>query len=300
MKYLLSILFLLYITLASAQELNCQVNVVTNPALDITTTEKEIFKDLEQSIFELMNNTSWTKNEYAVEERINCVFQISITKVSGSGSYEASLQVQATRPVYNSTYNTTLLNHMDEDVGFAFQRNAQLLFTENQFSSNLTSILSFYAYYIIGLDADSFSPKAGDPHFAKAQSVVTLAQSAGGLGWRASEKGRRNRYWLIDNTLQELFSPLRESYYEYHRDGLDNLHNDQNLGRTNISAALEKLLDVNSARPGSINVLNFVQAKRDELKGVYADGERKQKIDVVNTLKRLDPTNSSKYQEILD
>jgi hypothetical protein len=208
--------------------------------------------------------------------------------------------VQATRPVYNSTYNTTLFNFLDQDVGFGFLRNTQLLFTENQFSSNLVSILSFYAYYLIALDADSFALSAGDPHFATAQNIVTLAQSAGGTGWRASEKGRNNRYWLIDNALQELFSPLRESYYEYHRKGLDNLYNDQELARTNIAAALNKLLKVNSSRPGAVNILNFIQSKRDELKGLYAEGERKQKVEVVNTLKRLDPANSSKYQEILD
>ena len=300
MKYFFSILTLFFVTFTSAQELNCQVNVVSDPALDVTTTEQEIFAGLEQAIFELMNNTSWTKDQYEVEERINCVFQISITKINTTGSYEASLQVQATRPVYNSTYNTTLFNFLDQDFGFTFQRNAQILFTENQFSSNLASVLSFYAYYILGLDADSFGLRAGAPHFAKAQNIVTLAQSGGGIGWRASEKGRRNRYWLIDNTMQELFAPLRDCYYEYHRDGLDNLYNNQSLARTNISEALNKLLAVNSSRPGSVNVLNFTQAKRDELKGVYSDAERKEKVDVVNTLKRLDPANSSKYQEILE
>ncbi len=291
---------MLSILYVSGQELNCQVNVVTKPGVDITTTEQEVLSELEQSIFELMNSTSWTKDQYEVEERINCVFQLSITKVSGNGVFEGSLQVQATRPVYNSTYNTTLINFLDEDVSFAYQRNAQILFSENQFTSNLTSILAFYAYYIIGLDADSFSLRAGDPNFNKAQNIVTLAQSGGGLGWRSSEKGRRNRYWLIDNTLQELFSPLRETFYEYHRDGLDNMFNNQELAKTNISAAVNKLLAVNNSRPGSVNILNFVQSKRDELKGIYGEADRKQKIELVNTLKRLDPANSSKYQEILE
>lgn len=300
MKFILTIISLLSILYVSGQELNCQVNVVTKPGVDITTTEQEVLSELEQSIFELMNSTSWTKDQYEVEERINCVFQLSITKVSGNGAFEGSLQVQATRPVYNSTYNTTLINFLDEDVSFAYQRNAQILFSENQFTSNLTSILAFYAYYIIGLDADSFSLRAGDPNFNKAQNIVTLAQSGGGLGWRSSEKGRRNRYWLIDNTLQELFSPLRETFYEYHRDGLDNMFNNQELAKTNISAAVNKLLAVNNSRPGSVNILNFVQSKRDELKGIYGEADRKQKIELVNTLKRLDPANSSKYQEILE
>lgn len=300
MKYIILFFLLGIASVALSQELNCQVNVVANPALDVTTTEKEIFEELEQKVFDLMNNTTWTKDNFEVEERINCVFQISITKIIGTGAYEASLQVQATRPVYNSTYNTTLFNFLDEDLSFSFQRNAQLLFTENQFSSNLVSVLSFYAYYILGLDADSFLLNGGDPHFDKAQNVVSLAQSGGGSGWRANEKGRKNRYWLIENTLQELFSPFREGYYDYHRKGVDNLYEDQALARTEILKATKKLLKVTSSRPGSVNILNFAYSKREEIKKIFKDGDRKQKVEIVNTLKRLDPANSSKYQEILE
>lgn len=300
MKYILNLLILLVSSAALGQELNCQVNVVANPGLTVTTTEKEIFQEIEQSIFELMNNTSWTKDKFEVEERINCVFQITIDKIPSTGNYEGKIQVQATRPVFNSTYNTTLFNYLDEDLYFSYQRNAQLLFTENQFSGQLTSLLAFYAYYIIGLDADSFSLNAGDPHYDKAQNIVSLAQSSGGIGWKSSQKGRRNRYWLIENTTQELFSPIRDCYYEYHRKGLDNLSEDQALARTNISTALNYLLQVNKVRPGSVNVLNFLRSKRDELKSIYAEAERKQKMEVVNTLKRIDPSNSSKYQEILE
>lgn len=300
MKYILNLLILLVASAALGQELNCQVNVVANPGLTVTTTEKEIFQEIEQSIFELMNNTSWTKDKFEVEERINCVFQITIDKIPSTGNYEGKIQVQATRPVFNSTYNTTLFNYLDEDLYFSYQRNAQLLFVENQFSGQLTSLLAFYAYYIIGLDADSFSLNAGNPHYDKAQNIVSLAQSSGGIGWKSSQKGRRNRYWLIENTTQELFSPIRDCYYEYHRNGLDNLSEDQALARTNISTALNYLLQVNKVRPGSVNVLNFLRSKRDELKSIYAEAERKQKMEVVNTLKRIDPSNSSKYQEILE
>tara|TARA_B100000508_G_scaffold55003_3_gene42674 strand:- start:43755 stop:44660 length:906 start_codon:yes stop_codon:yes gene_type:complete len=283
-----------------AQELNCQVSVQSNPALDVTTTEKEIFQQLEQTVFELMNNTAWTKDEFEVEERINCIIQISITAIPSTGNYEANMQVQSTRPVYNTTYNTTVFNFLDDNLNFSFRRNARLQFTENQFVDNLTSVLAFYAYYIIGLDADTYAQNGGDPYFAKAQNIVTLAQSGGGSGWRASEKGRRNRYWLIENQLQELFSPLRECLYQYHRKGLDQMYEDQGKARDAIYAALQKLQPVNSARPGSVNVLNILQSKLQELKSIFKDAEQKQKNSVVSLLKRLDPANSSKYQEILE
>lgn len=300
MKVFLIFLFV-FVTLSfSAQELNCQVSVVSNPALDVNTTEKEIFQELEQKVFELMNGTSWTDTEFEVEERINCIMQISITAVPSTGNYEANIQVQSTRPAFNSTYNSTLFNFLDEDVQFSFQRNAQLLFTENQFTNNLTSILAFYAYYVIGLDADSFALKGGRTYLNQAQNIVTLAQSGGGAGWRANEKGRRNRYWLIENYLQELFDPLRVCFYEYHRLGVDQLYDDQDKARQAIYEALQKLLPVNSARPGSVNLLNFLQAKLNEIKGIYKDADQRQKSDVVNLLKRLDPANSSKYQEIME
>jgi len=299
MKIILFIIALLFTSFISAQELNCQVNVQSNPALDVSTTEKEILQELELAIFEIMNSTAWTKEEFAVEERINCVFQVSITEIKGNGNYKASVQIQATRPVFNSTYNTTLFNYLDENVDFTFRRGAKILYSDNQFTDNLSSVMAFYAFYILGLDGDSFALKGGDPYLKKAQDIVLLAQSSMMPGWRADEKGRRNRYWLIENALQELFNPLRECFYQYHRKGLDKIYDDQELARTEIKEALEKLLPVNSSKPGSVNVLNFLSAKRQEIAGIYKDAERKQQVDLVNMLKRLDPTNASKYQEII-
>lgn len=281
-----------------AQELNCQVTVQSNPALDVTTTEKEVFKEIEQAIFDLVNETSWTRDKFEVEERINCNFQLSIVEIAGN-SFKATMQIQATRPVYNTTYNTTLFNYLDEDVYFTFRRGAKLIYSDNQYTENLTSILAFYANYILGLDGDSFALKGGSPYFTKAQNVVSLAQASMTPGWKSDDKGRKNRFWLIDNTLHELFNPLRECFYDYHRKGLDKMYDNPNVARDEIKMALDKLISVNSARPGSINLLIFIRSKRDELMGIYKEAERKQQTDVVNTLKRVDPTNSSKYQEII-
>ena len=299
MRFLLTFLVGLVSFSAMTQELNCQVSVVPNPNLDVTTTEQEIFKELERTVFELMNNTAWTKESFELEEKINCNIVININSIPGQNRFDGSMQIQSTRPVFNSTYNSTIFNFLDEDVQFNFQRNAILNYSPNEFRDNLTSILAFYAFMLIGYDYDTFSLEGGSSYFNKAQDIVVLAQNAGGSGWRSNERGRNNRYWLVDNQLQQLFKPLRECFYEYHRLGMDKLYDDKNLGRENIYNALQKLTPVNNARPASVNILNFLQAKLSELQNLYVDAEMKDKNNIVNLLKRLDPSNSSKYQEIL-
>lgn len=299
MRLLMAFLVCFFGFTGVAQELNCQVSVVPNPNLDVTTTEQEIFKELERTVFELMNNTAWTKESFEVEEKINCNIVININSIPGQNKFEGSMQIQSTRPVFNSTYNSTIFNFLDEDVQFAFQRNAILNYAPNEFRDNLTSILAFYAFMMIGYDFDTFSLEGGSTYFNKAQDIVVLAQNAGGSGWRSNERGRKNRYWLVDNQLQQLFKPLRECFYEYHRLGLDKIYDDKNLARQNIYSALQKLTPVNNARPASVNIMNFLQAKLKELQNLYTDAEMKDKNNIVNLLKRLDPSNSSKYQEIL-
>lgn len=285
---------------AFGQELNCQVSIITDAKLEVTSVEQEIFKQLEQTIYELMNNTQWTRDKFTVEERINCNLQLQIREIPSPGTFSGSLQVQTSRPVFNSSYNTTVFNFQDDDVTFSFARNAVLAYAPNQFRDNLTSILAFYAYFIIGMDYDTFSLKGGTKYFTEAQQIVSNAQTSGFSGWRSNEKGKNNRYWLVDNVLQELFSPLRECNYDYHRKGLDGLYDDKVEARKNVSAALSKLIKVVSTRPNSLNLLNFVQAKSTELKNLYADAEPQEKSEIVNLLKRIDPANSSKYQEILE
>jgi len=279
---------------AFGQELNCQVSIVTDAKLEVTSVEQEIFKQLEQTIYELMNNTQWTRDKFTVEERINCNLQLQIREIPSPGTFSGSLQVQTSRPVFNSSYNTTVFNFQDDDVTFSFARNAVLVYAPNQFRDNLTSILAFYAYFIIGMDYDTFSLKGGTKYFTEAQQIVSNAQTSGFSGWRSNEKGKNNRYWLVDNVLQELFSPLRECNYDYHRKGLDGLYDDKVEARKNVSAALSKLIKVVSTRPNSLNLLNFVQAKSTELKNLYADAEPQEKSEIVNLLKRIDPANSSK------
>lgn len=283
-----------------AQELNCQVTLITDARMELTTVEKEILEQLKQTIFEFMNNTKWTKDKFKVEERINCQLQLQINSIPSPGTYNGSLQVQASRPVINSNYNSSYFNFQDDDIEFTYSRNALLAYAPNQFRDNLTSILAFYAYYILGMDYDSFSLKGGTNHFNEAQSIVNNAQTAAGKGWKSSETGKRNRYWLIDNTLQQLFEPLRESIYEYHRKGLDQLLTDKATAIKNMNAAMEKIIKVSTVRPNTINIQTYCRTKLPELKIIFGDAAQAEKIELVNTMKKLDPVNSSRYDEILN
>ena len=301
MKFIVAIILLVVLSPSiKAQELNCQVSIITDARLEVTTVEKEIFEQLKQTIYEMMNTTQWTKDKFKVEERINCQIQLQINSIPSSGTYAGSMQIQSSRPAFSSSYNTTVFNFQDDDISFAYSRNAVLIYAPNQFRDNLTSILAFYAYFIIGMDYDSFALKGGSPYFNEAQLIVSNAQSSNAPGWKSNEVGKRNRFYLVDNVLHQLFEPLRECNYEYHRKGIDKLYDDKIAGRKAIYEALNKLNKVVATRPNSINLLNFVQAKLEELKNLYNDAEVKDKTDVVALLKRLDPANSSKYQTILE
>jgi hypothetical protein len=293
-------LILLYPVISYSQELNCQVSIITDARLEVTSVEKEVFDQLKQTIYDMMNTTQWTKDKFKIEERINCNIQLQINKIPSSGVYEGSMQVQSSRPAFNSSYNTTVFNFQDDDIQFSYSRNAVLIYAPNQYRDNLTSILAFYAYFIIGMDYDTFSLKGGTPYFNEAQQIVSNAQSANAPGWKSNEQGKRNRFYLVDNVLHQLFEPLRECIYEYHRNGVDKLYEDKIAARKAMYDSLNKLSKVVATRPNSVNLLNFVQAKLEEVKNLYSDAEVKDKNDIVTLLKKIDPANSGRYQEILN
>jgi hypothetical protein len=300
MKLFFTFLVCLFGTFSQAQELNCQVTLITDAKLEVTTVDKEVLEQLKQVVNDFMNNTQWTKDKFKTEERINCNIQLQISKIPSQGVYEGAMQIQSSRTAFNSSYNTTIFNFQDENISFAYSRNSIISYAPNQYRDNLTSVLAFYAYFIIGMDYDSFGLKGGTTYFNEAQQIVSLAQSSGASGWKSNEQGKRNRYWLVDNVLHQLFEPLRECNYEYHRKGLDKLYENKEAAKKAMYEALNKLNKVITTRPNSINVLNFVQAKTIELKNLYADSEVKDKNDIVNLLKKIDPANASKYMEILN
>lgn len=299
-KIFLIITFLSASLCVFSQELNCQVTVISDAKLQLSNTEQDILVQMKQTVFDFMNNTKWTKDKFNIEERINCNIQIQINNIPTPGVYEGTLQVQSSRPVFKSSYNTTAFNFVDMDISFPFTRNSVLIYAPNQFRDNITSVLAFYAYYILGIDYDSMSPKGGTPYFVEAQQIVANAQSSEIKGWMSNETSVKNRYWLIDNTLQQLFEPLRDCNYEYNRKGLDQLYDNKEVARKNIYNALNKLTKIATTRPSSINVTIFVQAKTAELKNLFYDATLTEKTDLVNLLKKLDPVNTSKYQDILN
>lgn len=298
-KYLSILAFVAITVFGRAQELDCQVNVVSDRSLDVTSVELEIFKELKQTIYEFMNTTVWTEDEFEVEERISCILQVNIISIPSPGVYQATLQVQSTRPVFNSSYNTTVFSYLDENFNFRYTRNAIIIYSPNEYKNELTSTLAYYAYMILGYDYDSFSLKGGQKYFEQAQTIVIQAQSSQGAGWVSNDRDRRNRYFLIDYVLQPKFEPLRVMYYEYHRNGLDKMYNDMEGSRAVCLTALKKLEEIHRIRPGALTVVNFAKMKLTEVKGMFADAETAQKNEVVNLLKRVDPSNSQRYQEIL-
>ena len=297
---LFSILFVMTCSLGLCQELNCKVSIIKEASLEVNSTELEIFKELELVLTDLMNNTQWTKDQFTAEERINCSVQLQINKIPSAGTYVGALQIQSTRPVFNSNYNTLLLNYRDEDLAFSYSRNTLITYTPNQFRDNLSSIFAYYAYFILGMDYDSYSLKGGSKYFNECQQIVSNAQNSGAPGWKSSEQGKRNRFWLVDNILQAAFEPLRECNHAYHRKGMDNMYEDKIKSKKALYDALSKLNPVVQVRPNSPNVVNYLLCKRDELKSILSDSEMKEKTDFVSILKRLDPSNSSKYQEMLE
>lgn len=304
MKKNLFIVFLLLQTLSGfAQELNCQVSVINLPALQVGPVEKEIFAELERSIYDFMNTTRWTNDYFEIEERINCNLLITISDLPSNTTFKGKIQVQSSRPVYNTSYNSTVYNHVDNDFNISYLRNSAVLPMSNyQYRDNLSAILSYYAYMILAYDYDSFSLKGGDPYFKAAQQIANNAKNSGDDGWSSASgnQNRKNRFWMVDNALQSVFEPLRIAYYDYHRTGLDQLYTDQALGRKVILETLQSLEKVQRSRPGNANLQLFLTSKTQELVNLFSQGEMQEKNAAVSTLKKLDPANSSEYQKILN
>lgn len=299
-KYKILFASLIFGAFSHAQELNCEVSIVPSNKVEVNTTEQEILRQLEEVMRDFMNNTKWTKDNFKVEERINCQIQFQITNIPSPGIYEGKIQIQSSRPAFNSSYNSLLLSYRDESVTIPFSRGAMMNYSSTQFKDNLTSLLAFYAYYIIGMDYDSFSLKGGTEYLQEAQNIVLNASTSGYPGWNSDQSGNKtNRYWLIDNALHALLEPLRECIYEYNRFGVDLLYDDKTTARINMYEALNKLSKVVATRPGSLNITSFVQGRTNELKMVYAEAPPADKQKLVQLLKRLDPVNSPKFDEIL-
>jgi len=278
----------------TGQEFNCQIQV---NAPQIEGSEKKVFQTMQQSLYEFVNNKKWTNYVFRPEERIECSMMVTITERISSDQFRGKINIVLKRPVYKTSYSTTLLNYLDKDFDFKYVEYEPLDFNDDTYTSNLTSAIAFYVYIFLGIDADSFTKMGGTPYYEKARAVVNAAQNAPEKGWKAFES-MKNRYWLVENLLNSTYSPLREGIYQYHRLGLDIMTENIDLGRSGINDCLENFQRAGREKPGLYMLQLMMDAKRDELVNVYSQASPMDKTKAINILKELDPANSSKYQQI--
>ena len=290
---LYSFLLLLFFGITQAQQLNCTVNVNAD---QITITNKQIFSTLEKSLNDFINKTDWTGKVYKQEEKINCSMYITITAYD-SNQFTATIQVQSSRPVYNSSYSSPILNFNDKDFSFKYNEFENLNFNPTNFESNLISVVAFYSYVIIGMDADTFTKLGGSKYLETAQDVSNVAISGGYKGWGQAD-GTQNRYFLINDMLSNTFSPFREALYEYHFEGLDIMHSDLKTAKLKISDAISTLGKINETRPNAFITRIFFDAKSDEIVSVFSAGPSIDIKELMGKLNSISPINSSKWAQI--
>lgn len=294
MKFLLPVLFWLMFFALSAQELNCNLTINSD---QIQGSNKSVFNTLQKSASEFINNRRWTELSYAQQERIDCNMNIIVKKVEGD-VFTAEIQIQSRRPVFNSSYNTTLFNFRDNDFVFNYKEFEVLEFNENSISSNFTAVLTYYVYIILGYDMDSYSRMGGTPFFQMAERIVTASQSLDLPGWRAFESSR-NRYALVNNLTDEAFRKFRSFLYDYHRLGLDEMTINMTNARARIIAGLPVLRETNRSRPSAIAIATFLDAKTDEMINIFKGATEQEKKTAIEILSDVNPTQSQRYETIM-
>ncbi|MDP3468564.1 MAG: DUF4835 family protein [Daejeonella sp.] len=294
MKYLICFFLLILSQAVHSQDLNARVQIL---APQLANSNQRLLDILETSIKDFLNNKRWSADALQPQERIDCNFVITITDWDGSSNFKAEAQIQSNRPVFNSSYSSTLLNISDRDFGFTYSEGQPLDFSEQNYINNLSSLLAFYAYIITGMDYDSFSKFGGSDYFEKAQTVLNNAQAAPHSGWKAFEN-LRNRFWLVENLMNKSFNPLRESLYIYHRYGLDVMAENQAKGRKAILSVIPQLQKIDRQKQGSILNQIFFTAKADEIVNILGSAEPQERLKAYNALSVIDPSNSLKYESL--
>lgn len=292
---LLLVFVFLCSTETKAQEFYCNVTVNSQK---IQSSDRKIFDALETSIYEFMNNKKWSNYNFKPEERIECNILLTINEMPSVGEFKGVLNLALRRPVFNSAYNAILLNYVDSDVHFKFNEFEPIQYFDNVYTDNLSSILAFYSYIFLGMDFDSFKLYGGTPFYQKAENVVSNAQNSNETGWKSFD-GTQNRYWLVENMLNDSYKQLRLFMYEYHRNGLDVMSKDQTKGRAAITKSIPLLKKVYDQRPGVYLIKVILDAKRDEIINIYSEGTPNEKNMVVNEMKEIDAARGSDYQKIL-
>lgn len=296
MKLFLSLIFsLLGFSVLQAQELNCRVEV---NASQLEGSNKSIFETLQTAINEYVNTTRWTPAQFSPNERIECTLLFTISKYDEStGTMEGTLQVQSSRPVYNSSYLTTLINFKDNNIAFTYTEGQPLLYSETNMESQLTQILNFYIYLILAVDFDSFSPRGGDQFFERLETIVHQGQSSGETGWKAFED-TKNRAAVLASFTDPATRTIRDLYYSYHLQGLDQMSVSPDKGRKTIDASLDILNDVFKVAPMSVGLSMFKDAKFDELVNIYSKAPADEREHAYQLLSPIFPTEQQRLEKI--
>ncbi len=296
MKYVsLIILSILFLTGNNfAQELRCNVTVSSQR---IQGANQNLFRTMQSDIYEFMNTRKWTDHVYSYDEKLKCNIMILLEEQLSADEFRGSIQVQLIRPVFDSSYETTILNIKDNDFRCRYVEFQPLEFNETSNRDNLTNILAFYAYVILGFNYDTFSPDGGTPYFEKAQAIVNNSQNLPVKGWKSFES-ERNRYWLIENILNKSYSDFRKCMYSYHRNGLDLMSQRAEEGRANIAESLRDLQKVFRKRPSTYILQMFFDSKVDELINIFSKSYPDERSRVLTILNEIDPSNGNKYSKI--
>jgi hypothetical protein len=298
-KYLpLALLLLTHCQFATSQELNCNVQV---SAQRVQGSNRQVFESMQRDIYEFMNNTVWSNHVFSYSERIDCNILININEQISADEFNGTIQVQLRRPVFNTTYNSTILNFIDNSFRFRYVEFQPLEFDPTNHRSNLISVLAYYTYIILGFDYDSFSPSGGTEFFQMAEKIVTNAQNAPEQGWKPYDGSRnRNRYWLVKNILDREYDGVRQFNYEYYINGLDRMESRVSEARTGMVESLRRIQEVYRRKPDPFMYLVqiVIEAKSDELINIFSEAFPEEKSRVVQILTEIDPANKSKYQKI--
>ena len=294
MRIALIITFVLFSFCSYSQDLNARVQILSPK---IQNTNKRPLEVLETAMTDFLNTKKWSDKQLQPQEKIDCNFVITLTEWDGSSNFKGEAQIISSRPIFGSTYNSTILSLNDKNFDFNYSEGQPLDFADQNFINNLSSLLAFYAYTIVGLDEDSFSKLGGSNYFIKAQDVLNNAQNAPYSGWKAFE-GLRNRYWLIENLNNKSYLPLRELLYTYHRQGLDLMSDNINKGRKNIAEALPLLSELDKQKQGAMLNQVFFSAKAEEIVGIFSKSDPIERTKIYNILADVDPANITKYEAL--
>ena len=286
--------FILFASLtSSAQELNCTVSI---NAEQTGQPNNQIFRTLETQLTEFINTTSWTDKNYKNQEKIDCNMSIIINSFDAN-IFNATIQIQASRPVYQSTYSSPIYNYNDKQFNFSYVEFQPLVFNINSFDSNLVSVIAFHVYTIIGLDSDTFELNGGEPYFSVAKQIVNTAATGGSKGWKSTD-GKQSRYSFNDALVSQVYKEFHSVMYNYHRLGMDKMHNSPKVAKLSISAAINTLKGINDRRPNSYLLRTFFDAKSNEIENIFSDGPAVNITSLVDNLNRIAPTKRANWSKI--